>query len=122
MVKKLITNNHFNMRITTTTNGDIAIIIPKKEFEQFFVQKDLFDQPQIDLAGIHNKTLDFLKDVYALKGKSEWIADELPIVNLRMKHFVPDVNKAMRVSIERGLIEVSKQGKRYKYKLNYEFK
>jgi hypothetical protein len=110
------------MRITTTTNGDIAIIIPKKEFEQFFVQKDLFDQPQIDLAGIHNKTLDFLKDVYALKGKSEWIADELPIVNLRMKHFVPDVNKAMRVSIERGLIEVSKQGKRYKYKLNYEFK
>ena len=110
------------MRITTTTNGDIAIIIPKKEFDQFFIQKDLFDQPRIDIKGLHSKTLNFLKDIYSIKGTSQWSANELPIKELRQKHFVMDMHHTMKSVIDRGIINAQKEGSRIKYKLNYEFK
>ncbi len=110
------------MRITTTTNGDIAIIIPRKEFEQLFTQRDLFDSPQIDLKGLHKKTIGFLKDVYSIKGKSEWIADERAILELRQKHFVLDINNGLKSAIDKGIVNANKEGSRHKYKLNYELK
>lgn len=110
------------MRITTTTNGDIAIIIPKKEFEQFFVQRDLFDQPKVDLKGLHKKTIAFLKDVYSLKGKSEWLADERTIKELRQKHYVLDIDNGLRTAIAKGIVSAKREGKRYKYAMNHDIK
>lgn len=111
------------MRITTTTNGDIAIIIPRKDFDQLFTQKDLFESPKIDLKGIHSKTISFLKDVYKVRQSAPWTISDKDIIELRKRHGVFDVNNSVKTSIDRGIVSrVTGKAKHIQYIINYEFK
>jgi len=110
------------MRITTTTNGDIAIIIPRKDFDQFFVQRDLFSQPKIDLKGLHLKTIEFLKEIYLMRGDKTWQVNERDIRELRKKHGIFDITNTLKTSLEKGIIiKKTNKIKNNEYSITYKF-